>query len=260
MTQFLTQNELEHYAPSIFTKSPYQKMGESYEVISTFEVLQGLFDMGFGVTKAMETKARKPERTGFSKHMLRLRRKDEEEINGYFPEVILINSHDGSTSYQLKAGIYRMVCSNGMIVGDEMFSQKVRHQGNVVDRVGDACSDIIEVFPTAVKTVSEWQDIELSPGEQLAFADAAKGLRWDETKKQVDSEKLLRKRRNQDNSRDLWTTFNVVQENMIKGGVTVRDKQTKQTRRSKGVKSVNENSKLNTALWKLTENMASLAR
>lgn len=263
MTTFLTQDQLRDKAPSIFTKTAFEKTGSAYEVISTKEVLNALFDMGFGVTKAMETNPRKKERVGFSKHMLRLRRRNEEQINGFYPEVVLINSHDGSTAYQLRAGIYRMVCSNGMIVGDELFTHKVRHQGDVVERVAGACNDIIEVFPTAVKTVKEWQEIELSPEQQQVYASSAKMLKWNTTEDatvEVETQTLLRPRRFDDKKNDLWTTFNVVQENMIKGGVITRNKETRQRRKSRGVNSVYENTRLNTALWTLTNQMASLAK
>lgn len=261
MTTFLTQDEIAKKAPSVFTRGSYEKTGSSYAPISTYSVLKGLFDLGFGVTHAMESRVRDKNRVGFSRHMLRLRREGEQEINGNFPELVLVNAHDGSTSYQLRAGVYRLVCSNGMVVGNDLFCQRVRHQGDVIGRVADAGGEIIEVFPTVIEKAEDWSKIELSPQQQIAFANSAKTLKWDpQGNTEVMSEDLIRPSRMQDQSPDLWTTFNVIQEKLIKGGVTTRNKETRERRRSRAVNSPYENNRLNTALWQLTEHMASLAK
>lgn len=261
MTQFLTQDQIKRKAPSAFTEGSYEKTSDKYSPISTYTVMQGLFDLGFGVTHAMESNTRNKDRSGFGRHMLRLRRHNEQEINGNYPELVLVNAHDGSTSYQLRAGVYRLVCSNGMVVGNDLFCQKVRHQGDVVQRVAEAGGDIIEVFPTVIEKAEEWSKIQLSPMQQIVFANSAKSLKWDPTGDiEVESHDLIRPTRIADNRRDLWSTFNVIQEKIIKGGVTTRNKITRDRRRSREVKSPYENTRLNTALWQLTEEMASLAK
>lgn len=260
MTTFLTKEQVEQKAPSVFTNTAYEKTGVKYEVIPTWNVITALFDLGYSVTHAMESKTRLKEREGYGRHMLRLRKNNETEINGLYPEIVLINAHDGSSSYQLRAGIFRMVCSNGLIVGDEMFSQKVRHQGNVQERLVQAEGKIIEVFPTAIKKAGEWQHIELNDQQRNVFAESASLLKWDpEDNTQVYTGNLLRPRRYADGKKDLWTTYNVIQENMIRGGISSRNKQTGQRRKTREVGSPYENNRLNTALWNLTEKMASLA-
>lgn len=261
MTQFLTQEQIKCKAPSAFTEGSSDKTSSKYSPISTYHVLQGLFDMGFGVTHAMESNTRRKSIAGFGKHMIRLRRENEEEINGNFPELVLINAHDGSSSYQLRAGVYRMVCSNGMVVGNDQFFQKVRHQGDVIKKVAEAGGEIIEVFPTVIDKAEKWSKIQLHPMQQIAFANAAKTIRWDKDGDiEVQSQDLITPTRIADNRRDLWTTFNVIQEKIIKGGVVTRNKITRDRRRSREVKSPYENTKLNTALWQLAEEMASLAK
>lgn len=261
MTNFLTQDDIARKAPSVFTQGSYEKTGTSYVPISTFSILKGLFDLGFGVTHALESRVRNKDRAGFSRHMLRLRRQDEQEINGNFPELVLVNAHDGSTSYQLRVGVYRLVCSNGMVVGNDVFCQRVRHQGDVIGRVAEAGREIIDIFPTVIEKTVDWSKIELSPQQQIAFANSAKTLKWDpQGNTEVLNEDLIRPKRSQDQSADLWTTFNVIQENLIKGGVTTRNKETRERRKSRPVNSPYENNRLNMALWQLTEHMASLAK
>lgn len=260
MTSFLTQEQIVQRAPSVFTRGCYDKTGDSYAPISTYSVLKGLFDLGFGVTHAMQSKCRIAEKKGYGRHMIRLRRRDEQQVNGNFPELVLVNAHDGSSSYQLRAGVYRLVCSNGMVVGNDIFCKKVRHQGDVISRVAEAGGEIIEVFPTVIEKAEDWSKIKLLPQQQAAFAEVAKGLRWDTTDTEVLTSDLMRPRRRDDLNTDLWTTFNILQENIIKGGVITRNKETRVRRRSSEVKSVYENSRLNTALWSLTEKMAELLK
>ncbi|ETJ42576.1 hypothetical protein Q604_UNBC03454G0001, partial [human gut metagenome] len=55
----------------------------------------------------------------YTKHMLRLRRAGE--INGeHVPEIILLNSHAGTSSYQMLPGYFRFVCQNGCVCGQSL--------------------------------------------------------------------------------------------------------------------------------------------
>ena len=67
--------------------------------------------------------------------------------------------------------------------------------------------------------------------------------------------RLLQPRRIEDTSKDLWTTFNVVQENIIKGGMYTRGSDGR-SRRARAIKSVNEDQRLNKALWILADSLA----
>jgi len=259
---FLTTQEIINRVPSVLTNKAHDRTGSQYSNISTYEVLNALFDLGFEVTFAKETKSREVSRKGFSKHMLRLRRREEQAINGLYPEIVLINSHDGSSSYQMRAGMYRLICSNGLTVGNDHYLEKVRHQGNVIEKVSEACEKIITVYPEIIETANEWSGIELSKEQSEIYASSASLLKWgnDEINKPVNDIQLLQVRRYEDDKNDLWTTFNRVQENLIRGGIYVKNEQTKKTRRSREISSPAENNRLNTALWTLTEKMASLAK
>src|SRR5690606_17776822 len=139
-----------------------------------------------------EVRVRKEEKRGFSKHLVRLRRHNEEMIDGNYPEIVLINSHDGSTSYQMRAGIYRMVCTNGLVVGNELYKQKVRHEGDVVTRVANIGREIIEVFLTIIDKAITLKNIELNYNMRIAFADALKLLSLDTETVEVESLNIIR--------------------------------------------------------------------
>jgi len=267
MSQFLEEVQLMKSAPSIFATGGSEKMSSRYGFIPTIEVVRGLNKAGFHPVKASQTKSRSDEGRDYSKHLIRFRHESNLKAvkeDGLFPEIVLINSHDGSTSYQLRAGIFRLVCSNGLIVGDECYSRRIRHQGDVVEKVVEAANDLIEITPISVEKANEWSQIELDPLQKIAFAESAALLKWDplivEARPMKDiSEGLLSPKRWGDRKNDLWTTFNVVQENMLQGGIRYRtDAGSRQ--RSRAVNSVSENIRLNTSLWSLTEKMAGLVK
>jgi hypothetical protein len=267
MSQFLDEVQLAKMVPSVFASGGASNTSSRYGFIPTIEVIRALRTAGFHPVKAQQTKSRLEERQEFGKHLIRFRHESNlasTKGDGLFSEIVMINSHDGSTSYQLRAGIYRLVCSNGLIVGDDCFERRVKHQGNVVEKVVEAANDLIEITPISVTKAREWEGIELQQDHKLAFAEAAAMLKWDQSQmdekplKQI-SQGLLSPRRYDDKKNDLWTTFNVIQENMIHGGVRYRtDAGSRQ--RTREVGSVSENVRLNTSLWALTEKMAQLAR
>ena len=147
-----------------------------------------------------------------------------------------------------------MICGNGLIVGDELFCRKIRHQGNAIEKVVRSANEIVELIPASVEVVNDWKSTELNITQRLAYAQAAASLKWSINEIPVNAEKLLSPRRGEDtNKNDVWTTFNVIQENLIKGGQRFRvNGGLKTTRR---VDSVNENIRLNTALWVLTQKL-----
>jgi len=171
------------------------------------------------------------------------------------PEIILINSHDGTTSYQLLAGFFRMVCSNGLIAGDVCNDIRVRHSGNVVNDVIEGSFRVLEDVKEIGSRIETYKSIILKPEEQSLFATASLQLRWDEGKAPVEAEHLLAPKRWEDNKPDLWTTFNRVQENMIKGGMRGRSA-TGRRMSTRAVSGVNENVRLNRALWTLADGLA----
>ncbi len=104
--------------------------------------------------------------------------------------------------------------------------------------------------------------IEMTPDERGEFAQAAHSLIYDEPDQApVQPHQLLNERRYDDKGNDLWTTFNVIQENVMRGGLKgVSRSGNGRLRRTitRPVKALDRNIKLNQALWFLTEKMAEL--
>lgn len=248
-TELLRRN-----VPSIFATQPYNKMSDKYRFIPTIDILNALEEEGFTPFSARENRVRIEDKKGFARHAIRLRNATTmKEVGGLVPEVVLINSHDGSSSFQLSAGIYRLVCANGMVVGNDAISARIRHSGEVGDVI-EGVFDIVREMPHILEQVNTWQEIDLNVGQRTALARAAIPLRWKD-ENAVHAHDLLFTHRAADAKTDLWTTFNVIQENMMKGGVRSTGS-TGARSRSRAVASVAEDQRLNKSLWILADQMA----
>ncbi|SUD49536.1 Domain of uncharacterised function (DUF932) [Nocardia otitidiscaviarum] len=242
--------------PSIFATEPHETRSALYAYIPTVDVLNALQREGFQPFAAAQTRVRNEDRRDFTKHMLRLRHARDiatTEAN----EIILLNSHDGTSSYQMLAGMFRFVCTNGMVCGDTIEDVRIRHTGkNVIDDVVAGAYSVLENFELVTTERDEMKALPLSSREERAFADAARELRWNSEEKPapVAATQLLAARRSADNNPDLWSTFNRVQENLIKGGLDGRTRNDRKAR-TRPVNSVTEDVRLNRALWKLAANM-----
>ena len=252
----ISNEQLGYYAPSVMAEGAHHSRGERYSFIPTIQVIDGLRAEGFEPYEVRQTKTRKLDKREHTTHMVRMRHVSQLSTEAEVPEIILLNSHDGSSSYQLMAGVFRFVCSNGLIAGDIVENVRVRHTGNVVDNVIEGATRILHNAEEVVARIGEYKAIELTPAEQHAFATAAVQVRWGEDKP-VKALSLLESHRYADRGADLWTTFNRVQENLIKGGVAGRTATGRRTT-TRAVGGVSENVKLNKALWTLADTMAAL--
>lgn len=254
----LSNDFIGHYAPSVMASEAHHSRGEKYSFIPTIQVIDSLRAEGFEPYEIRQTKVRKLDKQAHTRHMVRMRHVNAigtmnmEEV----PEIILLNSHDGTSSYQLLAGVFRFVCSNGLIAGDITESVRIRHSGNVIDNVIEGATRILHETEEVVARIGEYKGIELSYDESMAFAEAARQVRWGDDKP-VNAASLLTPHRYADRKTDLWTTFNNVQENLIKGGVAGKSATGRRTT-TRTVNGVNENVKLNRALWTLADTMAAL--
>jgi hypothetical protein len=278
LSQAMSIEQIRTQAPSVFATTPWAGMSEKYRFVPTIEVVNEMIAKGFVPVSAAQARCRIEGKGEFTRHVLRFR--TQESMNALaqrhtpgvhtfindgpvVPELVLLNSHDGTSAYKLMLGMFRMICSNGLIVCSSMIEEvRARHSGRegLVNEVIEGSFKIIENAPVAMKQVNEWQQRELTPAQQLAYATAALELR--DTTVKPDATRLLDARRSSDKGNDVWTTFNRVQENMIRGGIGTMHTNTagrRTWRHTRAVKSVNEDTKLNRALWRLTEELAKAA-
>ena len=254
----LTEDQIRSVAPSIFAEEKHDSRSKRYTCIPTIEVLEGLKKQGFEPFMVCQSRTRDDERRGHAKHMIRMRHAskiDAVEAN----EIILLNSHDGTSSYQMLAGVYRAVCSNGMVWGDTKNDIRVRHSGNILDNVIKGAFTVLKDFEQVDAQRLNFKGLTLNPGEQMAFSKSALALKYDTDLQPapITETQLLRAHRSEDSGTDLWTTLNKVQENLIRGGLRGRSATGKRMT-TREVTSIDQSVKLNRALWVLAEEMKKL--
>jgi len=253
----LTREELAHYMPSVFGEDKHVSRSEKYTYIPTITLLENLQREGFEPFFACQIRVRDQSKREHTKHMLRLRRAGQ--ITGQqVPEIILLNSHDGSSSYQMLPGLFRGVCSNGLVCGQSFGEVRVPHKGNVTEKVIEGVYEVLGIFDRVEEKRGAMQSLLLSPPAQQAMAKAALTYRFGEEHHPITASQLLSPRRREDQSDDLWTVFNRVQENFLKGGLSGRTVQGRQTR-TRAVNDIDGDIKLKRALWVMAENMLELA-
>lgn len=255
-TQLLTPEAMRRTCASAFAERPALDVSDRYTFVPTSNIVTALEPFGFFPVWAAEKRSNKEENRGFNKHMIRFTSKASLEVPASERfDLVLVNSHNRTSGFQFLAGVFRMVCSNGMILGDTVGGARCRHTGELSDIV-DAAFTVVDSAPKVMRGVEVMKALPLTVGEQTAFAEAAREVL--ETEHKPEPAALLGMRRMADKGDDLWRVFNRVQENVIKGGVRLPPNRERRAVRTRGVNSVDSNVKLNKALWTLAAKMAEL--
>ncbi|WNU98992.1 DUF932 domain-containing protein [Enterobacter sp. DTU_2021_1002640_1_SI_PRY_ASU_LCPMC_013] len=254
----LSDDQIRAVAPSIYADAPHESRSLRYSYIPTSAVLAKLRNEGFEPFMVCQTRVRREDRREFTKHMIRLRHASQ--INGKEAnEIVLLNSHDGTSSYQMLAGMFRFVCRNGLVCGDIVGDVRVPHKGNVTDHVIEGAYEVLSGFDQVQDSREAMRAITLDDGEAEAFARSALTLKYDSDTKvlPITASQVLATRRFDDNRPDLWSVFNRVQENLVKGGLSGRTAYGRH-QRTRPVQGIDQNVRLNRALWLLAEGLRQL--
>ncbi|WP_369944401.1 DUF932 domain-containing protein [Xanthomonas medicagonis] len=254
----LSDDQIRRVAPSIFAEAPHESRSERYSYIPTAAVLTELRKEGFEPFAVTQTRVRDEGKREHTKHMIRLRHASQ--INGAEAnEIILLNSHDGTSSYQMLAGMFRFVCCNGLVCGDTVADVRVPHKGDVAGAVIEGAFEVLSGFERVKESRDLMRGITLDEGEAEVFARAALALKYDDPNKPapVTESQVLMPRRFDDRRPDLWTTFNRVQENITKGGLAGRSANGRR-QQTRPVQGIDSDVRLNRALWLLADGLRQL--
>ena len=166
--------------------------------------------------------------------------------------MVFLNSHDGTSAYQLRLGLFRVVCTNGLIVSRGAFpAYYVPHRGDVVDEVVAGALEVAERFGSLADQVEKMEARQLYKDEQIRFAERALALRFPSPADHgLQPSQLLTCRRTEDLGADLWSTLNKVQENLLRGGLSRRSATGRLTH-TRRITAIRQDVRLNSGLWDL---------
>ena len=210
---------------TFFTMKPSNTVSNKYTHIPTERVIDDMELMGWKPVDAKEVKARKNSTMGFQKHLVVFRNPDV-QIDGkggdtVFPQVLLTNSHDGKNAFTFTAGLFRMICENGLVVATDTFEDvKIRHMGYDFSTLQDTIKEMVERLPLTVEAMNKMKEIELGEEQMFNLAKSFLDIRVEGTDNTFDKhaiEEVLEAQRKDDEGNMLWEVFNRVQENIIEG-------------------------------------------
>lgn len=239
----ISLNSLRERVPAIFTKTPSPKVSNRYSFADSEYYLQKFIDADWFIHSA-----RQVSKSEYAPHQVILRNKDIATVGDLLPQLIFTNSHNGIKKMTMDTGIYRLVCSNGLVVPTSITqSLSIKH----ID-LGDSTTDTIvnsfyEKVPIIMNNIDRMRNKILTDDEIDNFTYNALQIRFTNAVG-ININDVVKPLRLEDNSDDLWTVFNVVQEKLIRGGIQLPSK-----RHSRPINNFVNDNNINTKLWELAE-------
>ena len=257
---FLTSPEIKEKASSIFTTTGAPGTSQKYSHISTKQIIDDMEELGWGVVDAKQVRARKGE--GFQKHLVVFRNNDlfieGADGDNVFPQILLTNSHDGKNAFTFIAGLFRMICENGLVISTQEFeNMKIRHYGYDFNELQTVISTMVEALPLAVESMNRFKQTQLAQEQILEFARKAVQIRFGEEQAQniaIDYNALTTATRPEDRGTDLWSVFNVIQEKITQGMFEYQSGA--KVRKARKIKNFKQDLDLNAKLYELAAEFA----
>lgn len=239
----ISLNSLRERVPAIFTKTPSPKVSDRYSFADSEYYLQKFIDANWTIHSA-----RQVSKSEYAPHQVILRNNDIATVGDLLPQLIFTNSHNGIKKMTMDTGIYRLVCSNGLVVPTSITqSLSIKHLD-----LGDSTTDTIvnsfyEKVPIIMNNIDRMRNKILTDDEIDNFTYNALQIRFTNAVG-ININDVVKPLRLEDNSDDLWTVFNVVQEKLIRGGIQLPSK-----RHSRPINNFVNDNNINTKLWELAE-------
>lgn len=247
--------DLKKIVPSIFATRAHTKMSEKYAFVSSAQIVEQLVkDHNFEIISARQRDSRRRD-PRYTRHMITMRLKNAKLIRGQvLPQVLLTNSHDGQSKFQMRGGLFRVICENGLVtsIADEV-CVKV-HRGDA-KAIIDAALSIVDRVGKMEPVLAAMMKKKLNDKQQAAFAIKAAKLAYDEPLS-FDPKLLLTSRREEDQASDVWTVFNRIQENIVRGGVEFTSKASGRNFKTRGLTHIGRSIEMNSTLWSIAEKLA----
>lgn len=232
-------------------------LSDKYKLVPTKLIAEKFKSMGFVTAEYVETRVRKASKQGYQKHMVRMN--NPKLLSSAHKDVklqlVITNSHDGLSSFSIKLGIYRLVCSNGLMVGSTFESVTLRHTGSIIEQVDQAVERMVAQVKKLDEAIAQMKARKLTREEEIEFINKAVKLRYPSGNSQDVQIPALRP---EDTGSDVFTVYNRIQESLIRGGNTVRNSRN-QRRSARALRSINAVTKINEQLFDMAYELAQVA-
>lgn len=240
--------------PAIQNTVLHPEVSENFGLFNTMDMINTMEAIGYQVTQAHQTRARNADMMPYKKHLVRLRHVDSKPILGELhSEIVLINSHEGNTSFKMMLGFFRMICANGLIVSEGINEQiRIRHNIKNIDQVFESVEKITAKNERMTDAVAKMQTVQLATADQQEFAQRAWDIKHNDNPNKIETRQLLMARRSQDEGNDVWKVFNRIQENLMMGGQRGVNANGRRIQ-TRAVKNINKTVDINQKLWELAE-------
>lgn len=262
---FLSNEDIARICPMALKDTPTNpNVSNKYVQANTMTVINDLAKLGWYPVQAKQCRNKKGSAGVRSFHMVAFQNPNVkitkmgangENIVDAYPRIILTNSHDGYNSFKFMVGLFRLVCSNGLVVADnQLVDMSIRHINYNFEELRKIVANAIEQVPNIVMTMNKMQEIELNDEQKETIAKEVIRIRKgidDNVKFDIDKDTIrdiLSPIREEDKGNDLWSVFNVCQEKLIKGGYMAINRG-KKARKQRGITSIKKDMEFNQKLW-----------
>ena len=258
----LSNDELFKVAPSIFSENPIETVSDKYAFVPTHKLLDIFRDAGYYPIMASESKVRDEENQGYQKHIIQFRSLENllrPNAKDEYEDIVLTNSHNRTSSFIVDLAIFRIVCSNMLVVPSKSFvHHSIVHVGFTNEKVKNAINEVTSYMPKIKELVATFKSIHLSKAEEQMLANAAIDIRFDTNTHYIKADELLKVNYEEDYVPTLWSAYNRIQEAMIRGGVKMKNLITNKTFTSKAINGIDATIKFNKELFEAVEQVALL--
>lgn len=254
----LSNEQIQAIAPAVMSTEHKAGLSDHYTQIPTIQVVEDMRKLGWEPVQAIGVKARKGGNSAIKKHLVKFRNEGvymadtDGNVDSYI-EILLTNSHDGSSTFRFEAGIFRVICSNGLVVKDnDLGTLKIRHQGYDFETLRALINLMVEKLPDVVGRINKFSDTLLEDDNINDFALKAAQLRFGDEMIDYNIQSLLEVTRKEDEGNSIWCVLNRLQEKLVNGGFQYQNEKGK-TRKARALKNFTQNIEFNSELWELAE-------
>ncbi len=256
--KIMTREEIAAKAPAVLETGVSSNVSTKYVHVPTVELIEDMEKLGWNVVDVKQVGSKRKETLStYRKHLVTFRNEEvvikSEDGEVVYPQILLSNSHDGLSAFTFRAGLFRLVCTNGLVIATKEFGAvSVRHKGYSFEELKGIVMGLVEKLPITIETLNRFREVILTDEQKVEFALAALGIRFGESGAEVTVEEVLKPVRSEDEGDDLWRVFNVIQEKVTQGGFKYKAS-TGRNKTARSIKNFSRDIQLNEQLFELAE-------